>query len=92
MKKLQLDYRFFWALLGIEAVVLLAFVAPFVIGRYCGHGWGLLTAIADLVGWFYLSLRCYGKRRLTVSTRIIWLLMLVCLVVIAAFELTHLSP
>jgi hypothetical protein len=89
MKKPQIDYRFFWVLLGIEAIVLLAFVAPFLIGWYCGHGWGLLTVIADILGWLYLNQKYFRKNQLALSTRAIWLILLAGLAVVAVFEGLH---
>jgi len=90
MKTPQIDFRFLRLLLCIEVGVLFAFVAPFVIGWYCGHGWGLLAAIADIIGWFYLNINYIRKKRLALSTRAIWLLGLAYLVVVTIFELTHL--
>ena len=90
MKRLLLDYRLFWGFVGIQVVVLLAFIAPLLLGRYCGHGWGLVAAIGDIVGWLYLSQRYFRKKQLAASTRLIWLLLLACLGVIAVFEFTHL--
>jgi hypothetical protein len=92
MQKPQIDYRFFCMLLGIQAIVLLAFVAPFLLGRYCGHGWGLLAAIADILGWLYLNQIFFCKKQMALSTRAIWLILLGGLVVVAVFEFTHLSP
>jgi hypothetical protein len=86
VKKHQLDYRFF----VIPAVLLLALLAPSLLGKYCGHGWGLLMASADIVGWFYINIKYFSKKRLALSTHAIWLLILAGLIVVTIFELTHL--
>jgi hypothetical protein len=57
-----------WAA-GVGAILLLALVAPFLLGRYCGHGWGLLVAIVDAFAWFYLDRKHLRKGAL--STRLI---------------------
>jgi len=80
---------FGWALC-IGAVLLLALVAPFLLGKYCSHGWGLVAAIADIVGWLYLNQKYFGKNRMALSTRIIWLMGFAYIVFAAVFEFTHL--
>jgi hypothetical protein len=89
-QKPQLNFR--WA--GIYFCTGLAgslgLIAPFVIAKHYGHGWGLLVAwlavIGNLIGWFYWGMKTW----MLPLTRIIWLLGLVMLVVISVFVLTHL--
>ena len=84
-------FRVFREVFCVGAILVLCLIAPSVLGRFVGHGWGLLAAIADIFGWFYLNHKYCGKNRLVLSTRIIWLLLLASLIVIATFEFTHLS-
>lgn len=84
-------FRVFWEVFCVGAILLFCLIAPSLLGRFVSHRWGLLAAIVDIVGWFYLNHKYCGKNRLALSTRAIWLILLGSLVVIAVFEFTHLS-
>jgi hypothetical protein len=69
--------------------LLLAAVAPFLFGKYCGHGWGVLAALGDVGGWLYLNQKYFGTNRLALSTRIIWFLGLAYIAFATVFEGAH---
>jgi hypothetical protein len=78
--------RIFWLFFSIGVISLFCFFAPFLIGKYCGYVWGVLTGVAAIMAWFYLGRKIF----LTPSTQIIWLITFAYVIFIAIFELTRL--
>jgi hypothetical protein len=77
-----------WAAL-VGGVLLIFAVAPFLLGKYCGHGSGLFVAIVDLSGWIWLEKKYFGKQRLAFSTRVIWFLGLAYVLFAVVFQAAH---
>jgi hypothetical protein len=82
--------RVLWDLLCLELAVLLVIVAPCLLGKFCGHGWGLVAGAGAILGWVYFG-RKMSLFECALSTRIIWLLGLVVIVCEALFEFACLS-
>ena len=82
--------RMVWDLLCIELAGMLVLVGPCLLGRFCGHGWGVVAGAGAIVGWLYLGRRIQLSER-AFSTRIIWLLGLAVVVCSALFEFACLS-
>jgi hypothetical protein len=73
---------------GLAVVVGLS--APMVLGKVCGHIWGLVAAAGAIVGWVYLW-RISRLSEGALSTRVIWLLGFVFVVGTAISEFAHLA-
>ncbi len=78
-----MGFRIFWLFLLIGLVLIFCLFAPFIIGRYCGHGWGFSAGMASVLAWLSLA----RKIALPPITRLIILAYLVFIVI---FELMHL--
>lgn len=83
--------KFSWNLLLINLVgvpvLIIEIFAPFFVDKFCGHVFGLLAAIANIVGWFYFGLRL----RMTLSTRVvIWVIPFLFVILVAIVEMAQL--
>jgi hypothetical protein len=47
-------FRIFRDVVFVGLFSFLVLLAPFFLGKYVGHGWGLLAALAGIAGWFYV--------------------------------------
>ena len=77
-------FRIFRDIFGLGAILIVGSVAPLVLDRLAGRGWGLAAAVATIGAWFYIDRRFLRKGAL--STRLIWFLWLGYLVLILVFE------
>lgn len=75
-RQLKFSFRALASVLSVEVALILALIAPFVIGKIWGHGFGLLMAIVDIIAWFYLNHNHFGIKRVALSTQILWLCVL----------------
>lgn len=73
----ELAPRVFAIQIGLGIIV----ATPFLIGRFCGDGWGLLAAIVAIAVWL-----CAIKLWFFPTVRLIWSVFLVVLVFFAIFE------
>lgn len=80
-------FRIFRDVFCVGGLSLVALISPFLLGKYFGYGWGLLAAIADIGGWFYLDRKYF--RQLARSTRLISLLCLAYFLFAALFQGAH---
>jgi hypothetical protein len=82
--------RGFWTLffLGIVLVPasLAEIFAPAFIAGLCGHVWGSLAAVANIVAWIYFGL----KFQIAPSTRLLLLIPFALVVLVAVVEFAHL--
>jgi hypothetical protein len=85
MEKPLTSLRVFRDLHCISLALLLLLTAPALLGRFCGHGWGLAAGAATIV----VSL-CLGRMKMARSTRIIWLLLLLFVVSTTLYEFARL--
>jgi hypothetical protein len=82
--------RLFWRLLFLGVLLfpvsLLEIIVPFFVDGLCGHVWGSLAAIGNIIGWLYFGL----KSPMAPRTRMIWLVAFVFVVLVAIVEFAHL--
>lgn len=80
----------FWTLFAIGIVLVPAslaeILAPAFIDGLCGHVWGSLAAVANIIAWIYLGL----KFPLAPATRLMLLVPFALVVLIAIVEFAHL--
>jgi hypothetical protein len=81
---------FFRYFIFVGVILIFGLIAPFVLGKYCGHTWGLFAAIGDICAWFYLNKKYGGKNRLSLSTRMVWLMGFAYIVFAVVYEFMHL--
>jgi hypothetical protein len=76
----------FLTLLLKDIALLLDMLAPAFIGGLCGHVWGSVAAMGNIIGWVYFGL----KSRMAPASRIIWLVAFAFVVLVAVVEFAHL--
>lgn len=86
-QQLAIDLRLmFFGFLGIISTATILFGGPVLVGRYCGHGWGLALALATVAAWTWLKL----KLPTAPTTLAAWIIGLLFLTVMACYELSRL--
>lgn len=58
---------------------------PAFIGGLCGHRWGVLMALFNLIAWLYFGLR----RPMSAGSRIIWLLACILVLFVGFVECAY---
>ena len=71
---------------AISGLLCAALLAPWLVGRFIGHGWALLVVAGDVVGWVCL----YRRQAFAPVTLLVWIGFLVYLLFVAALQLMHL--
>jgi hypothetical protein len=74
-------FRFFWIRFRVP-VCIVEIAVPFVIDKYCGHIWGSVAAVVNIVAWLYFGI----KSHVSFGLRILWLFALVYVVMVAVVE------
>ena len=81
----------FWTLFLIGMVLVPASIVeilmPAFIDGLCGHVWGSLAAVGNIIGWIYFGLKYRGALSPSI---IIWLIPFAFVVMIAVVEFAHL--
>ena len=73
--------------MGFRSIVYIIEIAvPFFVDALCGHVWGLLAAIANLVAWLYFGIRS----RMAPGTMMLWVLAIVYVVLVAVVQFAKL--
>jgi hypothetical protein len=76
--------QFFW--LGFRFLVYFVEIAvPLFIAALCGHVWGAVAAIVNIIIWLY----CGIKSHVSFGIRIMWTVAFVYVVLIAVVEFAH---
>jgi hypothetical protein len=79
--------RFRFRRMGFRVVIyMVEIVIPVFIGALCGHIWGTIAAVLNIIGWLYFGL----KANVSFGLRMLWLFALVYVVIVAVVEFAHL--
>ena len=77
--------RFHW--IGFRDLFYFVEIAvPVFIDRLCGHAWGTVAAVVNIIVWLYFGL----KSRMTPWRMMLWLFAILYVVIVAVVELAHL--
>jgi hypothetical protein len=77
--------KFHWN--GLRFLVYMAeIIVPFVVDALCGHVWGAIAAVVNIIVWLYFGI----KSHVSFGLRIMWTVALVYVVIVAVVEFAHL--
>ena len=80
-------FSFFRFFLGIGAILVIMFAAPFVVGVSVGHLEGFLVALISMVVYVWFG----ARQTMAFSTRVIWVIGIGFLLCVAGFEFAQMS-
>jgi len=73
--------------MGFRVVIYMIEIAiPIFIDALCGHIWGAMAAVLNIIGWLYFGL----KAKVSFGLRMLWLFALVYVIIVAVVEFAHL--
>jgi hypothetical protein len=76
---------FHW--IGFRVLVyMVEIIVPLVVDKLCGHVWGSVAAVVNIIVWLYFGL----KSHVSFGLRMLWLFALVYVVIVAVVEFSHL--
>lgn len=73
--------RFIWISFSIPLSII-AIAVPFVVDKLCGHIWGVVAAVANIILWLSFGL----KSRVSPGLMMLWLAALVYVIIVAVVE------
>jgi hypothetical protein len=78
-------FQSIWIRLSI-LILIVEIAVPFIVDKLCGHVWGSLAAVLNIIAWLYFGL----KSRMASGTMMLWLFALVYVITVAVVEFAYL--
>jgi hypothetical protein len=86
LKKETWKERLLFHWIGFRVLVYLAEIAvPLLIDALCGHVWGAVASVVNIIIWLY----CGIKAHVSFGIRVMWTVAFVYVVLIAVVEFAH---